>query len=49
MNVLLLSSLIFEPKLDENGNFFFDEDIEAEKRILIEKLILRKMKNEFMF
>ena len=35
--VKLLSSLIFEPKLDENGNFF-DEDIEAEKRILIEKI-----------
>lgn len=35
--VKLLSSLIFEPKLDENG-MFFDEDIEAEKRILTEKL-----------
>ena len=35
--VKLLSSLIFEPKLDENGNFF-DEDIEAEKRILNEKI-----------
>ena len=35
--VKLLSSLIFDPKLDENG-MFFDEDIEAEKRILTEKL-----------
>mgnify|MGYP000799855976 FL=1 len=32
--VKLLSSLIFEPKLDENGNFF-DEDIEAEKSCLL--------------
>ena len=35
--VKLLSSLIFDAKLDENG-MFFDEDIEAEKRILTEKL-----------
>lgn len=35
--VKLLSSLIFEPRFDENGDFY-DEDIEAEKRILIEKI-----------
>ncbi len=35
--VKLLLSLLFEPKLDENGRFF-KEDIEAEKRILIEKI-----------
>ncbi len=33
----LLLSLIFSPKLDENG-MFFEEDIEREKRLLIEKL-----------
>lgn len=33
----LLASLLFEPKLDENG-CFYSEDIETEKRILIEKL-----------
>lgn len=33
----LLISLLFEPRLDENG-CFYSEDIEAEKRILIEKL-----------
>lgn len=33
----LLVSLLFSPKLDENGEFF-DEDIESEKRILIEKI-----------
>ncbi|MCH5320371.1 MAG: insulinase family protein [Eubacterium sp.] len=35
--VKLLTSLLFEPRLDDNGKFF-DEDIEAEKRILIEKI-----------
>ena len=35
--IKLLTSLLFEPKLDENGDFY-DEDIESEKRILIEKL-----------
>lgn len=35
--VKLLMSLLFEPKLDENGDFF-SEDIESEKRILTEKL-----------
>lgn len=33
----LLLSLLFEPRLDENGNFF-SEDIEREKRILAEKI-----------
>lgn len=33
----LLLSLLFEPKLDENGNFF-SEDVEREKRILTEKI-----------
>ncbi len=32
----LLVSLLFEPRL--NGNAFFDEDVESEKRILIEKI-----------
>ena len=31
----LLFSLVFEPRLDENGNFF-SEDIERERRLLIE-------------
>lgn len=35
--VELLTSLLFEPRLDENGDFY-DSDIESEKRILIEKL-----------
>lgn len=35
--VKLLISLLFEPKLDDNGKFFA-EDIESEKRILIEKI-----------
>ncbi len=33
----LLLSLVFSPRLDENG-LFFEEDIEREKRLLIEKL-----------
>lgn len=33
----LLISMLFQPKLDENGNFYAD-DVESEKRILIEKL-----------
>lgn len=33
----LLISLILEPKLDENGDFY-KEDVEAEKRLLIEKI-----------
>lgn len=33
----LLLSLLFKAKLDENG-YFFDEDIEREKSVLIEKL-----------
>lgn len=32
----LLTSLLFEPRLD--GSVFFDEDVESEKRILIQKL-----------
>lgn len=32
----LLVSLLFEPRL--NGSAFFDEDVESEKRILIEKI-----------
>jgi predicted Zn-dependent peptidase len=35
--VKLLTSLLFEPRLDDNGDFFAD-DVESEKRILIEKL-----------
>lgn len=35
--VKLLTSLLFEPKLDDKG-VFFAEDIESEKRILIEKI-----------
>lgn len=35
--VKLLFSLLTEPRVDESGNFF-SEDIEAEKRILIEKI-----------
>lgn len=35
--VKLLTSLLFEPRLDDNGKFY-DEDTEAEKRILIEKI-----------
>ncbi len=35
--VKLLTSLLFQPRLDENGNFYA-EDIEAEKRLLLEKL-----------
>ncbi len=35
--IKLLLSLIFEPRLDENG-FFYDEDIEREKRVVCEKL-----------
>lgn len=35
--VELLTSLLFEPRLDDNGNFYAD-DVESEKRILIEKL-----------
>ncbi len=35
--VKLLLSMLFQPRLDENGNFYKD-DIESEKRILIEKL-----------
>ena len=33
----LLLSLLFEPRLDENGRFY-NEDIEEEKRILLEKI-----------
>lgn len=33
----LLTSLLFEPRLNEQGEFF-SEDVEAEKRILIEKI-----------
>lgn len=33
----LLLSLLFEPRLDENGTFF-EEDVEREKRILTEKI-----------
>ncbi len=33
----LLTSLLFEPRLNDSGEFF-SEDIEAEKRILIEKI-----------
>ena len=33
----LLLSVLFEPRLDENGNFY-KEDVEREKRILTEKL-----------
>lgn len=33
----LLLSLIFSPRVDENG-YFFDEDIEREKRVVIQKL-----------
>ena len=35
--VKLLTSLLFEPRLNDN-DCFFDDDIEAEKRILIEKI-----------
>ncbi|MCD7796988.1 MAG: insulinase family protein [Clostridiales bacterium] len=35
--VRLLSSLLFDPKLDENG-YFYEADVEAEKRLLIEKI-----------
>lgn len=35
--IKLLFSLLTEPRFDESGNFFSD-DIEAEKRILIEKI-----------
>lgn len=35
--VKLLTSLLFEPRLNDNG-CFYDEDIEAEKRILTEKI-----------
>lgn len=35
--VELLFSVLFEPRLDENGNFY-KEDVEREKRILTEKL-----------
>lgn len=35
--ISLLLSLLFEPKLDENG-CFYEEDIEREKRILTEKI-----------
>ncbi len=35
--VELLLSLVFNPKLDDNGDFF-DEDIKREQRIIIEKL-----------
>lgn len=35
--VKLLTSLLFEPKLNDNREFF-EEDIEAEKRILTEKI-----------
>lgn len=35
--ISLLLSLLFEPNLDENGNFY-EEDIEREKRILTEKI-----------
>ncbi len=35
--VELLMSLIFNPRLDSDGNFF-DEDINMEKRLLIEKI-----------
>lgn len=46
--VKLLSSLIFEPKLDENGNFLM-RILKLKREFLLKKLILRKMKNEFMF
>lgn len=35
--VKLLTSLIFQPKLDENG-CFYENDVASEKRILIEKI-----------
>lgn len=35
--ISLLLSLLFEPRLDENG-FFYAEDVEREKRILTEKI-----------
>lgn len=35
--VKLLTSLLFEPRLDENGEFY-QEDINSEKRLLIEKI-----------
>ena len=35
--IKLLTSLLFNPRYDEKGKFF-DEDVESEKRILIEKL-----------
>lgn len=35
--IKLLCSMLFKPHLDENGNFY-QEDIDAEKRILIEKI-----------
>ncbi|MGN1203018.1 MAG: EF-P 5-aminopentanol modification-associated protein YfmF [Eubacterium sp.] len=35
--VKLLTSLLFEPRLNDNREFF-DEDVEAEKRILTEKI-----------
>lgn len=35
--IKLLTDLLFEPRLDENG-LFFAEDVESEKRILIEKI-----------
>lgn len=35
--IKLLASLILNPKLDENGNFY-QEDIDAEKRLLIEQI-----------
>lgn len=35
--IKLLTSLLFKPRFNENGEFF-DDDVENEKRILIEKL-----------
>lgn len=35
--VKLLTSLVFQPRLDENG-CFYEEDVTSEKRILIEKI-----------
>lgn len=35
--IKLLTSLLLEPRFDKNGNFY-EEDVEAEKRILIEKI-----------
>lgn len=35
--IKLLCSMLFHPRLDENGDFY-QEDIDAEKRILIEKI-----------